>query len=85
MPPELEGLTESDSHNPSQEPRVGPRKADATPSLRGGRLAGPEAAEPAGQATDLPRKIEGRSVADPRTERNVRLHQMPRTGVSRRT
>jgi hypothetical protein len=61
-----------DGHNPSQKPRVGPRKADATPSLRGGRLAGPEITEQSCRARGLPRQHEGRPVADVQTGRPVR-------------
>ena len=75
---------ESDSRNPSHRPTVGPRKAEATPSLRGGRLAGPDSAKQARRARGLPRKHEGRPVAAARREPPVRRRRHPTTGESHR-
>lgn len=56
-----------DSDNPSNPPAAGPRKAEATPSLRGGRLAGPGNANLSSSAASLPRQHEGRLGANART------------------
>jgi len=53
--------------NPANESAAGPRKAEATPPLRDGRLAGPGDANPSSTAASLPRKHEGRLTANART------------------
>ena len=58
--------------NPANESAAGPRKAEATPSLRGGRLAGPGNANPSSTAASLPRKQKGRLGANARTRPTAR-------------
>ena len=70
---------QSDRPDPSHGLAQGPPKADDTPPLRGGRLAGPNAAGKMQTATGLPRKTQARPVADSRMGTSVHPRMVPTT------